>query len=1003
MTKDHERIVPPEGVLAPRYRVTEPGSLAGARRSLDGSWRFKLFPTADTGTARDSPGEGWDEIRVPGHWQLAGAPGEWPYGKPAYTNILYPIPLLPPSVPVENPTGEYRRAFTVPEEWLRSGRVVLRFEGVDSWFEVAVNGVVLARSHGSRLPSEVDVTSTVVEGENLLAVRVTQWSATTYIEDQDMWWLSGIFRGVSLEHRPTGGIGHVRVSADYDHRTGRGTLCVSVEGHDGLAHSDATVRIPELAISEVAGVPATAPVIPWSAENPRLYDLEVVTAAETVSLRVGFRTIHIDGGVLKLNGSPVKFYGVNRHEFHPTRGRALTSDDMLADVLLMKRHHINAVRTSHYPPHPRFLELCDEYGLYVIDEGDLETHGFVFEGWRGNPTADPRWEPVLVDRVQRMVRRDAHHPSVVVWSLGNEADRGCNVEPMFAEIRSLDPTRPEHYEADKTFEFTDVYSRMYVDFDELELIARRVDGPKPADGPVPTAEIHARRMDLPFMLCEYAHSMGNGPGGLTDYVDIFDGFDRVAGGFVWEWMDQAILVRDESREYFAYGGDFGEELHDGLFVADGLMFPDRTPSPGASELAAVYAPISIRETRQGVLSVRNRYAFTATDHVDARWQVVAAGEVVASGLVDLPVLAPGDMTEVDAATLLAAVTLPADTSAWLVVEATFRDDARPAWAEPSHCLGRGQTMMRATPIPQHPQGPVRVTDDGWKVGPLVIDRSGRLVSIGATPVSVARIDAWRAPTDNDSGDCFGSHPFSDAATWERAGLSRLHESVVRVVAEDDVLTVSSCAAGAGRTQRFAVEYAFRAVDDETADIDIRITPEGIWPGTLARIGWLLALEQPDAGAVSIDWVGQGPGENYPDSRRAARFGRWTQTVGQWQTPYVHPQENGARQGVERATFALRTGRLEIAAAEITVGGRPVEGVTLTARPWSDHALAAAAHTSDLVPDDVLWIHVDAAVHGLGSAVLGPRPVAEATLWPTPATLRLRVTSHPAAGQLVDGA
>ncbi|MFE7507714.1 glycoside hydrolase family 2 TIM barrel-domain containing protein [Promicromonospora sp. NPDC057488] len=991
MLGNHESIAAPRGVLPPRFRAADGGEAGSVRVPLDGTWRFRLFAEAETGVSPADPGEDWDAIQVPGHWQLAGAPDSWPYGKPVYTNMLYPIPLDPPHVPSANPTGEYRRHFAVPRGWLGSGRVVLRFEGVDSWCEIAVNGTVLAQSHGSRLPTEVDVTDAVAHGVNLLAVRVTQWSAMTYVEDQDQWWLSGIYRPVTLEHHPEGGIGHVEVLADYDHTSGHGTLQVAVEGYDGRPHPDAVVRIAELGLETPAGDVVTAAVEPWSAEVPRLYDVEVRSSAQTVVLRIGFRSVSTAGGVLTVNGSAIKLYGVNRHEFEPGRGRAVTREAMLADVVLMKQHNINAVRTSHYPPHPHFLDLCDEYGLYVIDEGDMETHGFVFEDWVGNPVNDPAWRDVLVDRVRRMVRRDAHHPGVIMWSLGNEADRGCNVEPMFAAVRELDPTRPVHYEADKTYEFSDVYSRMYPDLTELQEMARRVDGPQPADGPLPTAEIYARRMTLPFLLCEYAHAMGNGPGGLTEYVDVLDAHERAAGGFIWEWIDQGIATRDvDGNLFYGYGGDFGEELHDGSFVADGLLFPDRTPSPGLVEAAAVYAPVSIRQRADDVLTVRNRYAFRTLEHVALRWELVADGETVAEGTTDLAPLAPGQAAELRAAEVVGETRLPAETAVWWVLSAYWRPEARPDWAAPEHLLGRGQVQLQSGSRPQDATGTITVLEDGWRVGPLRLDGAGRLVSVGGTQVSLARVDAWRAPTENDQRKTFTS--ISDQKAWDIPGLHRLHESVRSVSRDGDAVVVTARAAGAGRTLGFGVRYTFRAVDEKTADVTVDITPQGLWPGTLARIGWLLALEQPDAASVDIAWTGQGPGESYADSSRAARIGRWRHTVEQWQTPYLNPQENGARRGVTEATFSLDAGPLTLAGTESTVGGRTTDGVTLTARPWSDQALATARHPNELEADGLLWLHVDAAVHGLGTAALGPAPTPGTGLWPTPATVQLRITA-----------
>jgi beta-galactosidase len=988
----HESVVVPAGVRPARFRPPH-GASTAARVDLDGEWRFRLFgnPATAVEPFDRGTGDGWGAIDVPGHWQLAGAPDAWPYGKPAYTNVQFPIPVDPPHVPNENPTGEYRRTFTVPADWRTTGRVVLRFEGVDSWFEVAVNGEVLAQSHGSRLPTEVDVTDALTDDENLLAVRVAQWSAFTYIEDQDQWWLSGIFRDVSLEHRPDGGIEHVAVDAGYDRTTGTGRLRVDVE----TTADDVTIQVPELGLELRAGEEASTAVEPWSAETPRLYDVVVSTPAETVTLKVGFRSIAIVDGVFTVNGAPVKLYGVNRHEFEPTRGRAVTRETMLADVLLMKRQHVNAVRTSHYPPHPHFLDLCDEYGLYVIDENDLETHGFEFHGWRNNPTDDETWAPVLADRVTRMVRRDAHHPSVIVWSLGNEAGAGRNVAVMAETIRALDPTRPLHYEGDWSSAHVDVYSRMYPAIEEIALIARR------EEVALPDAALDERRRAMPFVLCEYAHAMGNGPGGLTEQVDLVDGSPRMMGAFVWEWIDHGIATRTpDGTPFYGYGGDFGEELHDATFIADGLLLPDRTPSPGLVELAAVYAPVGISAVSAGgsVLRARNRYAFRSLEGVRFVWELVSDGGTLASGDVDLPALAPGESSDVDARAVLGSSLeewlgkAPAGAPVWWTLRALPDDGARPAWAADGFELGAGQVLLRAASLSVAEAGPAgRTEDDGYDLGAVTLDRTGRPVTVGGARVRQARIDAWRAPTDNDRARSV-YESIADAAVWERAGLSRLRDRLDDVRVEGDAVVVTGRAGGAPSDVGLALRYEWRAVDDATTDLTIRLTPEGEWPGPLARLGWLLGLEQEDAAGVTVDWVGLGPGESYADSRRGALGGHWRHTVAGLQTQYTHPQENGARRGVTRATLGLAEGPLTIRAGEIEVGARPVHGFEFTARPWTDAALAVAAHPHELVPDGALWLHLDAAQHGVGSAACGPGVVPAAVLTPQPATLRLRFTA-----------
>jgi beta-galactosidase len=499
--------------------------------------------------------------------------------------------------------------------------------------------------------------------DNLVAVRVHQWSAGSYLEDQDMWWMSGIFRDVTLLNRPESGVDDVFVHAGYE--DGAGTLRVDVTGDPA-----ARILVPELGVDIAPGEEVRLPdVQPWSAEVPRLYGLHVVTDAERVDLRIGFRTVRVADGLLTVNGRRVLLRGVNRHEFHPDRGRAVTEQDMLDDVLLMKRHNINAVRASHYPPHPRFLELCDEYGLYVMDECDLETHGFVHVGWRGNPTDDLAWGDAFEDRMRRMVERDKNHASVIMWSLGNESWTGRNLERMYRYAKDRDPGRPVHYEHCPDGRWSDVYSRMYASQAETDLIGRREE---PARGVDPVQD--AARRAAPFVLCEYAHAMGNGPGGLTEYQELFEAHPRCHGGFVWEWIDHGIRTRDaHGREFFGYGGDFGEELHDGNFVADGLLFPDRTPSPGLHEFAKVIEPVRITGTPDGRLRVTNLHEVLDLGHLRFPWTVEEDGVEVEAGELDVPHVAPGESVELD---------LPAkaggDAETWLTVRAVLALDA--PWA-----------------------------------------------------------------------------------------------------------------------------------------------------------------------------------------------------------------------------------------------------------------------------------------------------------------------------------
>jgi beta-galactosidase len=910
--------------------------------SLNGDWAFRLSERAD-GPAdfveREFDDSGWARLPVPSHWQLHG------YGAPAYTNVRYPFPVDPPFVPDENPTGDYRRAFDVGREF--AGRAVLRFEGVDSCMRVWLNGEYVGTSRGSRLPSEFDVGDLLRPGAvNVLAVRVHQWSSGSYLEDQDMWWLSGIFRDVTLLARPsTAAIDDVFVHADYDHVTGAGRLRVDVPG------VDARVTIPELGIAALGGETVTVErVEAWSAEIPRLYDCVVASASERVTLRVGFRRVVIEDGLLQVNGHRVQLHGVNRHEFDPEAGRVVSEAVMRRDIELMKAHNVNAVRTSHYPPHPRFLELCDELGLYVIDECDLETHGFFPLQWRGNPSDDPEWEHALVDRMRRTVERDKNHPSIILWSLGNESGEGANLGAMAAWARERDPSRPLHYEHDWSCRDVDVYSRMYASHEEVDAIGRG------EEEPLADPALDARRRRMPFILCEYAHAMGNGPGGLADYQALFERHPRCQGGFVWEWIDHGLW--DAARGFYGYGGDFGEPLHDGNFVADGLLFPDRTPSPGLIEVKKVFEPVRITPGVEGGLRIENRFTFRDLSHLTFVWFLEEEGAPVVAGELRVGSLPAG---------AIADVALPDELPAtagetWLTVRAVLAADE--PWAPAGHEVAWGQALVRRAPTRAHIKGtvPFRLGDFDPHTG--VLRRLGDVELIGP------RLDVWRAPTDNDEGY---HGPEQLAPLWRANGLDRMRHRTIAVERRDDALVVRTRVAPAASDLGLLATYTWTAEGDALA-LALEVVPDGEWSFPLPRLGVRFAVP---ASLEGVEWFGRGPGEAYPDSHLAARVGRFSSSVADLQTPYLMPQENGSRTQTRWATLG----------GALRLEGRP--HFELTVRPWTSEALAAAKHPPDLVPDpDWLWVNADLAHQGLGSASCGPGVLPQYRLTPAAAVFGL---------------
>ncbi|MGW6903584.1 glycoside hydrolase family 2 TIM barrel-domain containing protein [Streptomyces sp. NPDC054940] len=934
-----EDVSPGRGALPPRawYATSDAKSL-----SLNGSWRFRLSATADAEddsfAAEGYDGSPWAEVTVPGHWVLQG---DGAFGSPIYTNHLYPFPVDPPHVPTENPTGDHLRVFDLPADWPADGGAVIRFDGVESCARVWLNGTELGEFKGSRLAHEFTVGELLKPAGNVLAVRVHQWSAGSYLEDQDQWWLPGIFRDVTLLHRPTGSAGDFFVHASYDHTTGEGTLRVDSD-------VDGRVSVPALDIDVATGEPVTVAVEPWSAETPKLYDGELVTAGERVPLRVGFRTVVLEDGLIKVNGKAILFKGVNRHEWHPEKGRALDLETMREDVLLMKRHNLNAVRTSHYPPHPAFLDLCDEYGLWVIDECDLETHGFTEQAWRDNPVDDDRWTPALLDRAARMVERDKNHPSIVFWSLGNEAGTGRGLTAMAEWIHGRDSSRLVHYEGDWDCRDTDVYSRMYASHEEVDRIGQHLDG-----------GTHKRR-ELPFIQCEYGHAMGNGPGGIADYQQIFERHERLQGGFIWEWIDHGVKHAELG---YAYGGDFGEELHDGNFVCDGLIFPDRTPSPGLVEYKKVIEPVRIEgDGADGTVRVTNAYDFGDLSHLRFEFSYQVDGFPTGAHTLAVPPLAPGESAEVK---------LPAsapdgdgDEVQW-TVRALLAEDT--PWAGKGHEVAWAQrTVAPRAPLPAVTGAGPTADGDRITLGPATFDaRSGALRSVGGVDVTGLRLDVWRATTDNDEGASWQDDT-RWGVLWRQLGLHRMRHRIEGVESDGDALIVRTRVAPAAREVGLRTVYRWTS-DGTRLRLTVSVVPEGDWKVPLPRLGVRFGL--PAEGTDSAVWYGSG-GEAYPDTKAAAKHLQWDASIEELQTPYVRPQENGARADVRW----------------VELGGLRIDGAPefwFSARRWTNEQLDAARHLTDLTPGDTVWVNLDHGQHGIGSQSCGPGPLPQYFLQPEP--------------------
>ena len=926
---------------------------------------------------------------MPSHWVLPGTSAkaqQGRYGQPIYTNVQYPFPIDPPHVPDENPTGDHRRTFELPN-W-SSERVLLRFAGVESVYRVWLNGTEIGVGKGSRLVQEFDITDVVQPGKNVILVRVHQWSSMSYVEDQDQWWLPGIFRDVTLLSRPQGAVDDVWLRAEY---APDGTASIDPEIISSERAFPLVIKIAELGVERRFDRPSdigafsVGKVEPWSAEVPRLYEARVSSPDETLTVRLGFRRVEIDGDILRVNGTQVIFHGVNRHETHPVRGRMFDEQYARADMIMMKRAGINAIRTSHYPPQPRVLDLADELGFWVIDECDYETHGFVDCDWQGNPSDDPRWTEVCLDRMERTLERDKNHPSVIIWSLGNEAGTGRNLVQMADWVRRRDPGRPIHYEGDHSCAYTDLYSRMYPNYLETEAIGGDSGFISYLNGPADAERVRSK----PFVMCEYAHAMGNGPGGLYIYDELTERYPRLHGGFVWEWRDHGLLTRTPNgTEFYGYGGDFGEVVHDGNFVMDGMLLPDGTPTPSLAEFARVNQPV-VFGLDGSLVTVRNRYHTLSTEHLRFVAVKEIDGHSVAEAILQVPAIQPGRQGAVE---LPEEMVRPGDGETWLTLRAELAEPT--VWADDGHEVAFGQFELTGpesiSTLPSWPAPPLlKPSEPVITLGPAQFDvYTGRLLRFYGTDVDGPRLELWRGPTDNDRSSARGSYELgrpedtdgeglpgpSSEQRWRDRGLDRLVHRLDQLFHDDDQLWASVRVSAAGSNRFVDVTYHWLLTDGLA--LLVNVVPSSGWDCTWPRVSVRFDLPQELRNA---SWFGTGPAESYPDTRLAARVGRFTADIDKLNVVYSRPQETGHRSDLRSLVISDGTSeRLGVTTWPNKSRHRP--GFTLSA--YTPQQLDRARHPHELVPGDQVYLFIDEAVHGIGSRSCGVDVLPEHALWPS---------------------
>jgi beta-galactosidase len=1001
----HELWLPYDSAERAAERGATPYSL-----SLDGDWDFKwVMGTRGRPEGFEAPeydSSGWDKIAVPSVWQLRG------YGKPYYLAFSYPPAVcdkkgrVPEIDPALNESGFYRRTFTLPQSF-EGRQIFLRFGAAKSALYVYVNGHFAGFSKGSMTPAEFDVTRFVRPGSNVVAAQVVRFSDGTYLEDQDMWFFSGIYRSVVLYAEPKTFIRdiYIHTTPDENYENWRfeaeATVVSELEKNKDLTLTLRFRKEPDggeirsltrtfsLGGGNTCGVAFACdfekPLL-WSAETPYLYSAQAVledaegNVAEAKNVRFGFRATEIRGGVLLINGRPVKLCGVNRHDFDPDFGWAVPEERFRQDISLMKRANINALRTSHYPDDPRIYDLCDEYGIYVMDEADLESHGVRKQGIPGD---DPKWSDACVDRMTRMVLRDRNHPCVFMWSLGNEAGFGSNFALMKKAALALDATRPFHYEGDRDMSVSDVTSRMYPPVDTVEKLGRGEEikisfidnllNKLTADNKPLKPEQYRGK---PGILCEYAHAMENSLGNFKEYMDLFEKYPTLAGGFIWDFVDQSIRrYTPDGSERWLYGGDFGEEKTDRNFCANGIVSADRTPHPSYFEVKNVYSRIRVKpvDIKSGRVRIQNLYCFTDLSRFAMSWRVLKDGRVIFTRIADAPHVGPGQSTELT----LELPEEPLDMRAEYLLDISFNIKDETPWCEAGYPLAVSQLTLAAAEAvneqPENSEASLRETPDAFLITDTglraVVSRlTGELSSLdlgsGELLASPMRLNYWRAFTDNDMG----------YANFKPEWSKMLMHGVTKWRSATETRRLRSVAAEeSGGRVVVTAEYSVRGCKGAVTTVyefgggSLRLRHTVTPASDMLRVGFTFALPEKYG---RITWYGRGPHENYCDRKTGAPAAIYSFPAAEMCHNYMRPQENGTRSDVRWMQATDDEGR------GIRLAGSYFD---FSAWPYTQEDLQNASHRDELKHRDTITVNFDSEQRGVGGDFPGVANVHEAYL------------------------
>ena len=925
--------------------------------SLNGQWDFKYYDSIIDLEDNFAELPFDDKIPVPSNWQLHG------YDKPQYTNVCYPIPYDPPYVPDDIPVGVYKRSYTYSPDGKDR---ILVFEGVDSCFYLYVNGEFAGYSQVSHSTSEFDITPFLGEGENIITAAVLKWCDGTYLEDQDKFRLSGIFRDVYVLSRPAKRLENYIIGTELSEDLSSAELVFTPFGCDVSARlydSDGNV-MAEFTAKDGSAVSLhiDSPIL-WSAERPYLYDLAIEAGEERIGEKVGFRNIAVQNGVVKINGRAVKFKGVNRHDSYPDTGYYASVSQMKRDIELMKKHNVNAVRTSHYPNSPLFYQLCDKYGLYVVDEGDMESHGCVEvynsfkweEGYNGIAllASDDRFKKAVTDRAEALVKRDINRPCVVFWSLGNESGYGTNMLAAGELVKSLDSTRLLHYESTHRLDDTsdavlDVVSEMYTSPEDMEKFLQN--------------ESESR----PFMLCEYCHAMGNGPGDLEDYRNAFYSHPRFCGGFVWEWSDHACIMgyaddTDKGKPKYGYGGDFGEKHNDGNFCMDALTYPDRTPHTGLLELKQVYRPVRVEKSeKEGSFIFRSMLEFeNAGNLLDCNYEITFDGGVWDKGSLDFS-LEPMGTAEVRVPKA-AEIT---DREAYIRFIFTSKEETLFCEKDYEVCFGQvklcdvpqKRAEISACPSASVEDRPMFVNIAANGVSYRFNKRISAFESISAKGKEILdkplAFNFFRAPLDNDvmKGDWYRAHLHNHTVKNYGVSVKQTQQGAELVLRQSFGWSIH---------RPFAyMDTKYTVLND--GSLHIKCKAEFSNKVTfLPRFGIRLFVPKSFDRA---EYFGYGPYESYIDKHQACYMGNFSALISDMHEDYIRPQENSSHYGCRHVT---------ITDGETNIRFTSPEALSFSASEYTQEELSSKRHNFELEKCESNVICVDSKMAGVGSNACGP--------------------------------